>query len=85
MKNKELQAILAKEDPEADVFMEFNGCTESGEWLDITNVDEDAIIILPDDDCIYRLSQHNIEEKEIVDKQKVICLYSNRQRYEPKF
>jgi hypothetical protein len=89
MKIKELIELLSKENQEADVYIEFNGCTETGERLAITEIEKETFVeIAPADsgdgwETILPLSECEVDEKEILKKQEAICLYSNRMRYNP--
>ena len=83
MKVHELIEYLQNKDQNADVFMSFNGCTESGEMLNITNIDTVTFFREEDSENYVSSEEYSIPKDYAGNICTAINLYSNRCSYEP--
>jgi len=86
MKVKELSRLLETFDPEAEVALSFDGCTESGELLSPTEVHEYAEDEYDDDEDYEDEDEEGSEgpdeeSKESENTPKVIVIHSNRMKF----
>lgn len=73
-----LNTLKAELGGNTEVLMSFNGCTDSGELLKITEVGTTGFFLTPEDE-VYWLDDY---EPELGDKiKKMVNLYSNRNKF----